>query len=218
MEKLYIIDMIEEKNNLVYDHYVVPVGLHYYGITEKEIKERISRGGYKNTSLYPYIKEYGWNNIITTIVLDNLTKKEAKHLEDRLIKEGWERGDCINQNSSGYDYTDNPPKYKKEYNKQYREKHKEELKIKCKQWCDEHKEHKQEYDKKYRKINSDKIKIYSKQYSKQRLSSIEGKIYNRVTSFNQKNPDRKLITPLEAKEMYLLTGYIPDFIKNDDLI
>lgn len=209
--------MIEEKNNLVYDHYIIPVKLHYYGYTGNGINRR-KANGYKNTSLYPYIKEYGWNNIITIIVSDSLTKKEAKLLEDKLIKEGWKRGDCINQNRSGYDYTDNPKKYRKQYAKQYREKHREELNIKSKQWCDEHKDHKREYDKIYKEEHKKEIKIYSKQYDKQKRSTPAGKIYNRVNSYNQRHPDCMIITPMEAKEMYELTGYIPYFIKNDDLI
>lgn len=57
-----------------------------------------------------------------------------------------------------------------------------------------------------------------KEYKRKQLSQPEWKIFNRVNSYNHIHPDRKLITPLEAKEMYELTGYIPDFIKKSDLI
>lgn len=49
--------MIEERNSLVYDRYIVPVGLHYYGVTDN-LKKR-NNNGYKNTSLEPYLNEYG---------------------------------------------------------------------------------------------------------------------------------------------------------------
>ena len=49
------------------------------------------------------------------------------------------------------------------------------------------------------------------------IQTPEGKVYNRVNAFNQRHPDRAVETPLEAKLKYLETGYIPDYIKNDDL-
>ena len=45
----------------------------------------------------------------------------------------------------------------------------------------------------------------------------EYKIYDRVHSFNNYHPDRIIETPLEAKQKYLQRGYIPDYIKSDDL-
>lgn len=254
MNKLYIKSMEEKRDNLVYKRTVVPVGLHYYGIT-KDLERRDDLG-YKRTSLQPYIDTYGWNNISTTIVVDGLTRKEAELLEDKLIKEGWERGDCINKQGSGGLWRDNRKEYTKQYNlthkeerneysrqyrqlhlvevkekdkqhsKKYREEHREEIKLKQKKrnknrmkWRKEYynktKEHKMEYAKEYRKTESGKIAT-RKATAKQRSTTV-GKIYNRVSSFNTYHPDRKLITPLEAKEMYLLTGYIPSYIKNDDL-
>lgn len=55
-------------------------------------------------------------------------------------------------------------------------------------------------------------------YNKQRNSSIEGKIYNRVCNFNRDHPNLKTETPLEAKQKYLEWGYIPSYIKSDDLL
>lgn len=45
----------------------------------------------------------------------------------------------------------------------------------------------------------------------------EIKIYNRVAGFNKNNPEKAVETPLEAKRKYNENGYIPDYIKNDDL-
>lgn len=237
-------------NNIVYDRLVVPVGLHYYGITVN----LESRKQYKTTSLQQYINEYGWDNINTIIVAEGLTRKEAELLEDRLIKEGWERGDCINKQGSGGESRDNPVEYHhkqyqdnieevkkrhsrynqehkddlKEYHKQYRQDHKEEIN----QYYQDHKEEIKEYRKQYYDEHRDEIlenrkqyyqehkegkKQYNKLYNKQRLSTPAGKIYNRVNNYNKYHPDRMIITAMEAKDMYELTGYIPNFIKNNDL-
>lgn len=59
----------------------------------------------------------------------------------------------------------------------------------------------------------EKQKVRIKQY----LSSPEGKIYNRVKSFNKNHPDKAIETPMEAKQKYLESGVIPSYIKNDDL-
>lgn len=59
---------------------------------------------------------------------------------------------------------------------------------------------------------------YRKQYYKKQHSTPEGKIYNRVNVFNRDHPDRKIETPLEAKNKYLEYGYIPSYIKNNDLV
>ena len=56
-----------------------------------------------------------------------------------------------------------------------------------------------------------------KKIMRNRISTSEGKIYNRVNAFNHDHPDRAIETALEAKNKYLQTGYIPDYIKNNDL-
>lgn len=77
------------------------------------------------------------------------------------------------------------------------------------------------YDKQYRKQyyteHKNEILECMKQYSKQQYSTPEGKIYRRVQSFNRYHPDRIIETPLEAKQKYLESGYIPNYIKNNDL-
>ena len=215
--------MEEKRNYLTYDRFIIPVKLHYYGYTD-DIQER-TRAGYNDTALQPYIDEYGWDNISTTIVTENLTKKEAEVLENELIKEGWKRGDCINKHGSGGYWRDNPT----EYYKQYREDHKEEIKQYEKQRYQEHKEERQQYNKQYYQDHKEDIKESSKhyreehkeeikQYKKQDRATPAGKIYNRVHNYNYGHPDQIKETPLEAKNKYLEWGYIPDYIKNDDII
>ena len=92
----------------------------------------------------------------------------------------------------------NKQDYYKELHKKYYDEHKEELRGK----------HKEYYN---------KTKDIKSKYSKQRNSTPEGKIYYRVSSFNRDHPDRKIETALEAKQKYLETGYIPDYVKNDDI-
>lgn len=71
--------------------------------------------------------------------------------------------------------------------------------------------------KQYRKEHKEEIKEYYKQYYKQYGSTPEGKIYNRVSSFNHLHPEKMIETPKEARDKYLETGYIPNYIKNNDL-
>ena len=227
--------MEEIRDNLVYDRFIIPVKLHYYGYTD----DIDNRRQYKTTALQYYIDQYGWDNINTTIVTEGLTKREAELLENKLIIEGWERGDCINKQRSGGVCRDNPKEYIKKYyqdnkdeisrkRKIYEGEHKDEISKRQKKYREEHKEEIQNLRKCY--YDSNKEELLSKSndyykehkenrldYAKQRNSTSEGKIYTRVNAFNRDHPERKLITPLEAKEMYILTGYIPNFIKNDDL-
>ena len=230
--------MVEKRDYLVYDRFIVPVKLHYYGYTDFDTEYR-KQCGYQRTALQQYIDEYGWDNISTTIVAEGLTKKEAELLENQLIKEGWERGDCINKQGSGGEWRDNPVECKKQYRqdhkeeikeymkqyykdhkeeaKQYRDYHKEEKKQYMKQYNQDHKEEKKQYMKPYNKQYRDSHKNELSQYNKQWRSTPAGKIYDRVHSYNKYHKDRIIITPMEARDMYELTGYIPDFIKSDDL-
>ena len=224
-----------------YGHIVVPEKLIYIGSSdEPECWMRWKPSGYEGTELQPYIEKHGWDNIKHIVFKDGLTPKQAKQLEDLLITQAKIDGWCINKMGSGWEWKDN----RKEYDKQYRQEHKEEIKeyhkqyyqdnkneleIKGKAYREAHKDHKREYDKVYRDLNKGKLqkrreehkeerKEYNKQYHKQYGSTIEGKIYNRVNAFNYLHPDCKIETPLEAKQKYLETGYIPSYIKNNDLI
>lgn len=66
---------------------------------------------------------------------------------------------------------------------------------------------KKEYNKWYIKEHKEILN----EKKRQKSWTPEGKIYQKVANYNRYHT--KIITPLEAKEMYLLTGYIPDFIK-----
>ena len=72
----------------VYVH-IVPNNKRYYGMT-KNTKQRWQRNGYdyrNNTEFYEAIQLYGWDNIEHLVVVDNLTKEEAKELEEQLIRD-----------------------------------------------------------------------------------------------------------------------------------
>lgn len=69
----------------------------------------------------------------------------------------------------------------------------------------------------YDKQRYEDHKEEKKAYDKQRNSTPEGKIYMRVSAYNRYNPDKAIETPMEAKQKYLQWGYIPAYIKNDDL-
>lgn len=63
-------------------------------------------------------------------------------------------------------------------------------------------------------IERDDIKGYMRQYN----STPEGKIYYRVSNYNNYHPNKAIETPAEAKRKYLDFGYIPNYIKHDDLV
>ena len=148
----------------VYSH-TIPTKEVYIGMSKQQPFERWKKSYYKTKSLYPYIEQYGWENIEHRVLIDGLTKQQAEQVEDWFIRKATADGFCINTNRSGGIARD----YIKDY---------------CKQW----------------------------------RSTIEGKIYNRVHNYNRNHPNKAIETPLEAKQKYLETGYIPTYIKNDDLI
>lgn len=68
------------------------------------------------------------------------------------------------------------------------------------------------------------IKQYQKEYyekrnkrNQEKYKTTEWKIYNRVNAFNRKHNDKMVETALEAKRKYLESGYIPNYVKNNDL-
>lgn len=73
-------------------------------------------------------------------------------------------------------------------------------------------DNKQAYNKQYREDRKEEMQVYDKQ----RRSTPEGKIYNRVTAYNQRHTP--IETPAEAKQKYLQCGYIPTYIKHNDLL
>ena len=79
-----------EKNEahwLVYIH-TSPSGKRYIGITGRKASERwgVAGNGYKGQShFWNAIQKYGWQNFHHEVVLEGLTKEEAKKSEMRLI-------------------------------------------------------------------------------------------------------------------------------------
>lgn len=87
--------------------------------------------------------------------------------------------------------------------------------MKQKEYRDERLEEHKEYCKEYYEDHKDEMKQQAKQYYKEHR--VERLIYNRVKQYNIKNPKNPVETPKEARDKYLATGYIPQYIKHDDL-
>lgn len=68
----------------VYKH-SCPNGKIYIGITSKSIKKRLNTGYDHNLHFSRAIQKYGWENITTEILFENLTEEEAKRVEIELI-------------------------------------------------------------------------------------------------------------------------------------
>lgn len=69
----------------VYRH-TCPNGKIYIGITSKSIKKRLNTGYDHNAHFSRAIRKYGWENIITEILFENLTEEDAKQKEIELIE------------------------------------------------------------------------------------------------------------------------------------
>lgn len=207
------------KGYWVYAH-ITPDGMQYIGMSQQQPSQRWVPSDYKGTTLEPYIEQYGWENMSHTVLLDNLTKAQAEQWEDQIITELQMNGLCINKKRSGGHKRDNDEVYKEqrlEYQKIYNKAHRDEQKEYSKAYRKAHKEEILEQKKAYYQANREERLEYQKAYAKQRLSTIEGKIYSRVKGYNRYHPDLAIETPLEAKQKYLEFGYIPNYIKNYDL-
>ena len=143
-----------ENNYSVYQH-VTPDGLYYFGQTQNVERRWSNNGaGYKETSLYPYIEKYGWDNIQHIVLFKDQTRENALWIEDFLITTAQEDGVCINKRRSGL--VSKEEGYSQEYDKHYYKKNKdkkkqyyEENKDKKKQYYEENKQQKREYQRDY---------------------------------------------------------------------
>lgn len=169
-----------------------PDNMYYVGMSKTQICQRWKPSLYSTMSLHPYINQYGWDNIEHLVVKDGLTKQQALYWEERLIQMYTEMGCCINNNRSG-NCTVDMKVYKQQYNQR-----------------PEVKEHNRQYDQRPER------KSYKRQYNQQYYHQPEWKVYNRVSYYNQKHTP--IETPMEAKKKYLESGYIPTYIKSNDLI
>lgn len=170
----------------------IPNDMYYVGISRRRYaSQRFHPSQYKDTVLQLFIKQFGWQNLEKKIIKDNLTKEQALYWEGVFINMYRKLGIGINKLNSGGEWSKDPLEYYKSYRK-----------IK-KEYCSE-------YNKKYRETHKNELK--------KRWFKSENKIYNRVNSYNHNHPDKITETPLEAKQKYLTSGYIPTYIKSDDLI
>lgn len=202
-----------------------PDNMCYVGYSGcKYLCQRWNPKMYASHSLQPYIQKYGWDNIEHLVVVDNLTYEQALYWEDRLIKMYTEIGCCINQIGSG-GWTLDKEKVKehsrdyyyrpevKEHRREYRQRPevKEKYRDEAKKYYYENKEMCLEKKHRYYTENRDKIlekkliytqnhKLEKQEYDHKYDQRPERKLYIRVKSYNYCHPDRKLITPAEAKE------------------
>ena len=151
-----------ENNYSVYQH-VTPDGMYYFGATN-DIKRRWRNNGagYKETSLYPYIEKYGWDNIQHIVLFKDQTKENALWIEDFLITTAQEDGVCINKKRSGN--ISKEEGYKQDYDKHYYKKNKNKKNQYHEQYYEENKEKIKEYGKKYYETNKNKRSEQMKQY------------------------------------------------------
>ena len=161
-----------ENNYSVYQH-VTPDGLHYFGQTQN-VEKRWEYNGihYKETSLYPYVEKFGWENIQHIVLFKNQTKENALFIENFLIETAREDGVCINKQRSGLvskeeGYKQN--QYQKnrdeilEQSRQYYQKNREKIK----QYREQNRKHINERYKQYYEQNKEKIRKQKKQYYEQ---------------------------------------------------
>lgn len=214
MKKIYI----------VYVH-ITPDGMYYYGVTSN-IKNRWREACYKETSLYPYIEKFGWENIQHKVLFENQSKEDALKIEDLLITSGWEKGNCINKLRSGNIKKEDwyikrlrknyYNKYKdkiQEQSKQYQEQHKEEIKEYQKMWYEQNKDKKKEQSKQYREQNREKIKERQSQYQKKNRDKINKykKQYYEINKDKFKEYKRQYRRRKKEEKQLKELGYIPLF-------
>ena len=148
-----------ENNYSVYQH-VTPDGLYYFGQTQNVERRWSNNGaGYKETSLYPYIEKYGWDNIQHIVLFKDQTRENALWIEDFLITTAQEDGVCINKNRSGnvskeegyrQDYDKHYYKKNKDKKKQHYEESKQQILEQKKQYYEQNKQQRREYQREYR--------------------------------------------------------------------
>ena len=162
-----------ENNYTVYQH-VTPDGLYYFGQTQN-VEKRWSNNGihYKETSLYPYIEKFGWDNIQHIVLFRDQTRENALWIENFLIETAREDGVCINKQRSGLISKE------EEYQQQYYEQNKDKILEKQKQYYEENKDKRLEYKRQYYEKNKDKIIEYQE------------KNKDKIVEYREKNKEKK---------------------------
>ena len=150
----------------VYQH-VTPDGMYYFGQSQN-VEKRWSNNGerYKETSLYPYIEKFGWENIKHIVLFKNQTKENALWIEDFLITTAREDGVCINKQRSG-----NVSK-EEGYSQQYYEQNKDKRQDYDKRYYDKNKDKIKERNKKHYETNKDKRSGQMKRYYEEHRDEI----------------------------------------------
>lgn len=221
---------LTEGQYYVYCH-TTPDGMYYIGMSQQPLWARWRPSQYEGISIYPYIQQYGWDNIKHTVLAVVDSKHEAETLEDEIICALAENGMCINRQRSGGHKRDKSERWHNEmleHKKEYYQNNRAEIRGKQKEYRDEHLEEYKEYCKEYYEDHKDEMKQRAKKYyqenkeaviekSRVRRSTPEGKVYERVRAFNRRHPDLAVESPLEAKKRYLEQHIIPDYIRQDDL-
>ena len=163
-----------DNNYSVYQH-VTPDGMYYFGQTNN-IKRRWEANGchYKGTALYPYIEQYGWDNIQHIVLFRDQTRENALWIENFLIETAREDGVCINQQRSG-----NISK-EEDYNRNYQQENREHYRL----YREENREHYREMRREHYQKNKDKIREYNRQYREQHKEQIK--------EYKHKNRDKIL--------------------------
>lgn len=190
-----------DKGYTVYTHKVIDEErgpIWYVGVTKQRLCQRWRADQYTNSSLEPYILKYGWSDIEHRAIANGLDRETALKLEDFLILMYRSADCCINRNRSGLIELEDKNGYEK-------------------RWREEHRAERSEYNRQWRETHREEQLNYKNEYNKRNRSTIEGKIYYRVYNFNKQHPDRVAETPREARDKYLESGYIPKYVKHNDL-
>lgn len=187
---------MKNKKYALYIHHVLKEDLFYVGITAN-INRRFVNYRYERTSLSDYLDKtipFKQNKNIETVCTEPLyTYEEAKFVEDWFIT-AFKPGKCINKQRSNLVWSNNPKEYKRKWSKEHSHDPKRIEQIM--EWQKNHK---------------DKMNEATKRWQ----STPGGKIYTRVQKYNRYH--QPVETPLEAKQRYLSEGYIPNYIKHDDI-
>ena len=184
----------QNKTWKVYTH-TAPNGDVYVGVTCRDVKLRWQPSLYKGMSLYPYIEQYGWENIKHEVIYTCEDKKEALNKEDELIQYYSELGICINQQRSGlvakdinaymHQYYQNNPAYREkrtECSRQWREENPDYMR----QWYIEHKEEENERKRQYRQDHKDDPHFREKEKERHRQYRAKKKELNRMAEADLK--------------------------------
>lgn len=179
--------------------------MYYTGVTCQKVWQRWKPSCYKNSghgkcSLWPYIEKYGWDTIEHVVVYETNNREEAMKIEDMLICGYSALGMRINERRSGHIWLTDKNAYARNQranNPKYAE-------------------HQLQYERDKRANDPEWVER-QRQYDSKRRTKPERKIYIRVYHFNESHPDLAVESPKEARDKYLTAGYIPDYIKHDDL-